>query len=97
MATFKIIYLNIFIPFFWNDIKNGLLCHCPKSNGPFPSYATQTVGETTPKRSPHFYDNRAFFILRSFDFHLFFCINMKNKYSVAITKICLVENVLKEN
>ena len=41
---------SVFWPFeyfhfsvFRNDIKNGLLCHCPKLNGPFPSYATHWV------------------------------------------------------
>lgn len=33
----------------WNiKNENGLLCHCPKSNGPFPSYAT--VGENSLKK-----------------------------------------------
>ena len=54
-------FIWIFSFLFWNDIKNGLLCHCPKSNGPFPSYAT--VGGRDSQNSPIFYyDNSVRFL-----------------------------------
>ena len=50
-----ILYENHFFRASCSNIKNGngLLCHCPKSNGPFPSYAT--VGGRDSKNSPIFY------------------------------------------
>ena len=53
--AYTILYENHFFRASCSNIKNGngLLCHCPKSNGPFPSYAT--VGGRDSKNSPIFY------------------------------------------
>ena len=58
-----ILYENHFFRASCSNIKNGngLLCHCPESNGPFPSYAT--VGGRDSQNSPIFYyDNSVRFL-----------------------------------